>query len=99
MNQERVYKVLLAPRISEKATLAADAANQFVFKVAVDANKLEVRKAVETAFSVKVEAVQVLKVKGKVKRNRYGRVKKPDWKKAYVRLADGHDIDFTAVEG
>ena len=98
MNPERIYTVLLGPHISEKAAIGADEANQFVFKVAVDANKLEIKKAVEKLFNVKVSNVQVIKSKGKVKRNRYGFAKRPDTKKAYVRLAEGHDIDFSVAE-
>ncbi len=98
MNPERIYTVLQGPHISEKAALGAEAANQFVFKVAIDANKLEVKKAVEKLFSVKVAKVQVIKVKGKTKRNRYGVSKKPDWKKAYVRLEQGHEIDLAIAE-
>jgi large subunit ribosomal protein L23 len=95
MNTERLYKVLQGPHISEKAAMAED---QVVFRVASDATKLEVKKAVEKLFSVKVENVQTLNVKGKVKRNRYGLSKKPSWKKAVVRLAQGQEIDFAVVE-
>jgi len=98
MNQERVYKVIQGPHISEKTAIAADEGNQFVFKVAVDATKLEVKKAVEQLFKVEVNDVRVLNVKGKKKRNRFGEVSKPSWKKAYVRLAEGHDIDFAVAE-
>ena len=98
MNPERIYTVLLGPHISEKAAIGAEDANQFVFKVAINATKLEIRKAVEKLFNVKVEKVQVIKSKGKVKRNKYGAAKRPDSKKAYVRLAQGHEIDFAAVE-
>ncbi len=98
MNQEKLYTVLRGPHLSEKAALKAEDANQFVFKVDLTANKLEVKKAVEKLFSVKVAAVQLLKVKGKAKRNRFGVTKKADWKKAYVRLEQGHEIDFATVE-
>ena len=98
MNQERVFQVLVGPHVSEKAAIAADENNQFVFKVAVDATKAEVKKAVEQLFKVKVDNVRTLKVKGKVKRNRFGYSTKPTWKKAYVRLEQGQDIDFAAVE-
>lgn len=98
MNPERIYTVLQGPHISEKAALRADAANQVVFKVAIDATKLEIKKAVEKIFKVKVDSVQVLKTKGKVKRNRYGTAKRSDTKKAYVRLAEGHEIDFAVAE-
>ena len=98
MNQERVFQVLAGPHVSEKAAIVADANNQYVFKVAVDATKSEIKKSVEQLFKVKVENVTTLKVKGKVKRNRYGFSTKPTWKKAYVRLEQGQDIDFAAAE-
>jgi large subunit ribosomal protein L23 len=98
MMQERIYTVIQAPLISEKSSIAAAESNQYVFKVTCDATKLEIKKAVEKLFNVKVERVQVLNVKGKVKRNRYGLAKKPSWKKAYVRLAEGHDIDLAVAE-
>ena len=98
MKAERLFTVLLGPHISEKAAMGAEDANQFVFKVSVDANKLEIKKAVEKLFDVKVNKVQVVKNKGKVKRNRYGAAKRPDWKKAYVRLEQGQEIDFAVVE-
>lgn len=94
MNQERIYQVLMGPHISEKSTLATELARQVVFHVAKDANKREIKQAVESLFNVKVEQVQVLNVKGKMKRTRHGFSKKNDWKKAYVRLAEGHDIDL-----
>jgi len=98
MNQERVFQVLVGPHVSEKAAIIADANNQYVFKVAVDATKLEVRKSVEQLFKVKVDSVQTLKVKGKVKRNKFGFSAKPTWKKAYVRLEQGQEIDFASAE-
>jgi large subunit ribosomal protein L23 len=98
MNPERIYQVLLAPHVSEKATNAAETANQIVFRVARDASKAEVRTAVEALFKVQVEQVRVLVVKGKVRRARHGIGQRSDWKKAYVRLAPGHDIDFTAIQ-
>ena len=98
MNQERVFQVLLGPHVSEKAAIVADLSNQYVFKVALDATKLEVKKAVEQLFKVKVDNVQTLKVKGKVKRTRYGYSTKSSWKKAYVRLEQGQDIDFASAE-
>ncbi len=94
MNQERLMKVLLGPVISEKSTLAADHNGQFVFRVATDATKREVGRAVELLFDVQVDNVRVMNVKGKRKRfgSRNGR--RPDWRKAYVRLQPGQDIDF-----
>lgn len=98
MNQERLLKVLVAPVISEKAALASDASNAVVFKVLKDATRQEVKKAVEKLFDVRVDSVQTLNVKGKTKFNRFGASTKPSWKKAYVRLAAGHDIDFALGE-
>ena len=98
MNQERIFQVLEGPHVSEKAAVVADTNNQYVFKVALNATKAEIRKSVEQLFKVKVESVSTLRVKGKVKRNRYGFSTKPTWKKAYVRLAQGQDIDFAVVE-
>ncbi|MDY7219355.1 50S ribosomal protein L23 [Denitrificimonas sp. JX-1] len=96
MNQERVFKVLLGPHVSEKATLLADGKSQFVFKVAIDATKLEVKKAVESLFDVKVASVNTLKSKGKTKRTARGLGRRNDWKKAYIALQPGQDIDFTS---
>ena len=98
MNRERIFQVLMAPHVSEKAAIVADSNNQYVFKVAVDATKSEIRKSVEELFKVNVEDVQTLKVKGKVKRNRFGYSTKPTWKKAYARISQGQDIDFAAAE-
>lgn len=97
MNQERIYKIIVGPQISEKSTMAAESGNQVVFKVALDANKLEIKKAIEKLFNVKVAQVRVLRMKGKVKQNRFGQVRRSDWKKAYVRLEQGHDIDFASM--
>lgn len=98
MNPERIYKVLLGPHISEKATIVADGSQQVVFRVACDATKPEIKKAVEQLFNVKVEGVNVLNVKGKTKRTARGMGKRSDVRKAYVRLADGSEIDFMAGE-
>ncbi|ACR13209.1 50S ribosomal protein L23 [Teredinibacter turnerae] len=98
MNQERLYKVLLGPVISEKAAMAAEIANQAVFKVVSDASKSEIKAAVEKLFNVSVEGVRVLNVKGKTKRTRYGMGRRSDWKKAYVTLAEGSEIDFESGE-
>jgi large subunit ribosomal protein L23 len=94
MSQERLYKVLLAPVVSEKAVGSAEATSQVAFKVVKDAKKAEIKAAVEKMFNVKVEGVRTLIVKGKTKRTRFGMGKRSDWKKAYVKLAEGHDIDF-----
>jgi large subunit ribosomal protein L23 len=89
--------VLLGPHISEKSSLAADGRNEFVFKVVPNATKPEIRDAVQLLFGVDVTHVTTLNVKGKSRR--FGRLtgKRKDWKKAYVTLKAGQDIDFTGV--
>lgn len=97
-SQERLMQVLLAPQISEKATYVADKNEQVVFKVASDATKPEVKAAVELLFKVQVESVQIANVKGKVKR--FGKMmgRRKDWKKAFVCLKPGQEINFAAGE-
>ncbi len=94
MSKERLMKVLLAPHVSEKSAIAADTNRQFVFRVLPDANKAEIKDAVELLFEVKVDRVQVSNVKGKQKR--FGQIqgRRASWKKAYVTLQEGHDIEF-----
>lgn len=89
--------IIKAPIISEKSTIATENSNTFVFKVADQATKLQVKKSVELMFNVEVEKVQLLNVKGKTKR--FGRFsgKRSDWKKAYIKLKPGHDIDFSVA--
>lgn len=98
MNEERLYKVILARLVSEKTTRVGELANQVVFKVIKDTNKAEVRAAVEKMFDVQVEQVRILNVKGKTKRTRYGLGRRSDWKKAYVSLAAGQEIDLAFAE-
>lgn len=98
MNTERLLSVILVPLISEKSTRLGEKRNQYVFKVTTDASKTEVKMAVEMLFKVKVECVTILNVKGKVKRFRQMLGKRKDWRKAYVSLADGHEIDFNITE-
>ena len=97
MNQERLMQVLLAPQISEKATYVADKNEQVVFRVAPDATKPEIKAAVELLFKVQVETVQVANVKGKVKRFKGSVGRRKGWKKAFVSLKPGQEINF--VEG
>ena len=97
MNQERVFQILMGPHVSEKAAIVADANNQYVFNVAIDATKDEIKHSVEQLFKVTVDDVKTLRVKGKTKRNRFGWTTKPIWKKAYVRLAQGQEIDFATI--
>jgi large subunit ribosomal protein L23 len=96
MNRERLATVLVAPHITEKTALAMQNANQYAFRVRRDANKSEIKQAVEMMFDVKVAGVQVSNEPGKDRRfgQRIGRTQ--DWKKAYVRLAEGQAIDYEA---
>jgi large subunit ribosomal protein L23 len=96
MSKERLMKILLAPVVSEKSSMAADGANSFTFKVVTDATKPEISAAVELLFDVKVEKVQTINVNGKSKRFGQRLGKRKDWKKAMVRLQAGQDIDFAA---
>jgi len=96
--KEQLMSVLVAPHVSEKAARAAEAGNHFVFRVRGDASKPEIKAAVELMFEVKVQAVQVVNAEGKQKRfgQRIGR--RSDFKKAYVRLADGQTIELGGVQ-
>jgi len=98
VNQNRLLQVLRSPHVSEKSAMAAENGNQYVFKVATDATKFEIRKAVESIFDVKVRTVRVVNVKGKAKRFGVRSGKRSDWRKAYIRLEDGHEIEFAGVE-
>ena len=98
MNLERLYKVLVGPHISEKSTLAGEASNSYTFKVVPDATKPEIKAAVEQIFEVRVESVNTMNVKGKVKRTMRGTSRRKNWKKAIVRLAEGQAIDFAPAE-
>ena len=94
MNQQRLMQVLLAPQVSEKATYVADKSEQVIFRVTSDATKPEIKAAVELMFKVVVDSVQVANVKGKQKR--FGRFmgSRKSWKKAYVCLKAGQEINF-----
>ena len=98
MNTQRLANIIVSPRISEKATMKADLENQHVFSVLKDATKPEVKKAVELMFDVKVKSVMLMNVQGKL--TRIGRTfgKRKDWKKAYVRLQEGFDINYGEEE-
>lgn len=97
--RERLYAVLLAPHITEKATNLGDWSNQHAFKVARDATKRDVKAAVQTLFGVTVLNVTTARMKGKVKRSARGRAARAKgWKKAYVRIAEGENLNHTAVE-
>ena len=96
MIDAKLYNVIRAPRVSEKTARLQEVSNQYVFEVATDATKADIKVAIEKLFDVKVEAVNVLNVKGKQKafKNRTGR--RADWRKAYVKLAEGQSIDVRA---
>jgi large subunit ribosomal protein L23 len=97
-HQERLMTVLQGPMFTEKSAAAAEQHNQVVFKVRTDATKAEIRQAVELMFEVKVDGVQVVNYRGKNKRFGQTRGRRNDWKKAYVRLAEGSQIDFLGVD-
>lgn len=98
MNDQRLTGILLSPHISEKSTRVADKAGQVVFRVRVDARKPEIKKAVEKLFNVEVESVRTANILGKYKSFMGNVGRRPGWKKAYVRLKPGHDIDFLGGE-
>jgi large subunit ribosomal protein L23 len=98
LNQDRLMTVLVGPHVSEKSTIASEKYNQVCFKVRRDSSKKEIAQAVELMFEVKVEDVTVANVRGKSKRFGQTRGKRADWKKAYVKLAPGNDIDFLGAD-
>jgi len=94
MKQERIYEVLRSPHVSEKSSIAGEQHNQVVFKVAQDADKAEIKTAVATLFNVEVRHVTTARIKPKAKQFRGQMGQRKGWKKAYVTLAEGEDIDF-----
>jgi len=98
MNQEKIYTTILAPRISEKAAIVAQNNNQYVFKVARNANKKEIKEAVESLFEVSVDKVCTSITKGKSKRFGKFMGTRKNWKKAYVTLSSGSTIDLFSAE-
>ena len=96
MNREQLLRVLIAPHVTEKTSLAMQNHNQYTFRVRRDATKTDIRKAIELMFDVKVAGVQVVNETGKTRR--FGRTlgRTQDWKKAYVSLAAGQTIDYEA---
>ena len=97
MNDAKLYEVIRAPRVSEKTARLQEVSNQYVFEVAKTATKADVKAAVEKIFDVKVEAVNVVNVKGKTKSFKFRQGRRGDWRKAYVTLADGQSIDVMTV--
>jgi large subunit ribosomal protein L23 len=98
MNQERILTIIYGPHISEKTSIISEKNNQVTFKVANDATKPEIKEAIESLFDVQVKDVKVLNVKGKTKRTARGKIRsRSDWKKAYIRLEQGQEIDFAEL--
>jgi large subunit ribosomal protein L23 len=98
MKNLRLYNVLREPHISEKVSILGEEANQYAFKVAIEATRPQIKEAVEEIFKVAVKKVTTSNVKGKVKRNAQGLVKKKNWKKAYVTLERGEELDYLDVK-
>ncbi len=98
MNESRIASVIVSPLMSEKASVLADSHQQYTFKVLPSANKREVAKAVEMFFSVKVKSVSILNMSGKTKRTRRGVGRTNHWKKAYVSLHEGHEINLSGAK-
>lgn len=96
--RERLMNVLYSPHMSEKSTIVADEHNQIVFRVRPDANKTEIRQAVELLFEVEVVDVNVVNCRGKLKRHGFQYGQRAAWKKAYVKLAPGSQLDFLGIE-
>tara|TARA_X000000368_G_C23022858_1_gene708810 strand:+ start:171 stop:470 length:300 start_codon:yes stop_codon:yes gene_type:complete len=95
MSEQRIMSILLEPKVTEKSTMIGELNNQYVFKVAKSATKPEIKKAVELMFDgAEVESVRVSNVKGKRKIFKRLPGKRADWKKAYIKLKPGFDIDF-----
>ena len=99
VNEQKIMKVLLEPKVTEKSSMVGELNNQYVFKVAKNATKPEIKKAVELMFDgAEVESVQVTNVKGKRKIFKRLQGQRANWKKAYIRLKPGFDIDFMGNE-
>lgn len=98
MSQERYYKIVLSPFMSEKAVIATEKRREYAFKVAKDATKPEVKKAIEMLFNTKVDAVRIVNMRAKVKQFRGLQGKRKGWKKAYVTLAVDQKIDLGVMQ-
>jgi large subunit ribosomal protein L23 len=92
-----IYDVLLGPMLTEKGTLLKEKENKVLFKVAKEANKIEIKRAVEETFKVKVDNVATINCRGKIKRMGRHEGKRPDWKKAIITLKEGEKLDV--IEG
>ena len=95
MNEQKIMSILLEPKVTEKSSMIGELNNQYVFKVSKDATKPEIKKAVELMFDgAEVESVQVTNVKGKRKIFKHSPGQRASWKKAYIKLKSGFNIDF-----
>ncbi len=98
IRQDQIRSVIISPHISEKTTDLSEKNQQITFKVRLDSNKTQIKKAVEKLFDVKVSSVKTLSVKGKKKRTGMRKGKTKSWKKACITLAEGQDIDFMGAD-
>jgi len=98
IRHDQLRTVLIAPHVSEKSTLLSQNSGQIAFKVRADSNKKQIKKAVEEMFKVKVSSVKTISVKGKKKRMGMRQGKTKDWKKAYIKLEEGQNLDFMNTE-
>jgi large subunit ribosomal protein L23 len=94
VNEEECYRIIKRPLVTEKTTLYKEAHNKVTFVVANEANKIQIKQAVERLFEVQVENVRTMNIRGKVKRLGVHQGKRPDWKKAIVTLKEGDRIDL-----
>ncbi len=97
MSKEKLYTLIKSPIITEQTAQLGESLKQVVFKVDISANKKEIKKAVEKLFNVEVIKVTTSVVKGKTKRNRFGLYKKSDYKKAFVSISEGSEIQFEGI--
>ena len=97
MSKEKLYTLIKSPIITEQTAQLGESLKQVVFKVDISANKKEIKKAVEKLFNVEVIKVTTSIVKGKTKRNRFGLYKKSDYKKAFVSISEGSEIQFEGI--
>ncbi len=96
MNQERLYHVVFGPHVTEKSVKQSEQSNMQAFKVSIGSTKREIKQAIELLLEVKVENVRTVSVKGKTKNFGRRAGKRKDWKKAYVRLAEGEKLEVSA---
>ncbi|CAL4326574.1 50S ribosomal protein L23 [Buchnera aphidicola] len=94
ISEERLLKILLAPHVSEKASISIEKFNTVVLKVLNNSTKYEIKCAVKKIFNIEVESIKTLKIKGKVKRQSNRIIQKSNWKKAYIKVKKGYNLDF-----